>query len=557
MTSDGRSVEVSEIGNPEAVITKEWKPTDVQASVMAIPDTVFEGLGGGAAGGGKTDLGIMLPVAREFHNHPKFKALIMRRTLADLEKEIIPRQQEWYAPSGATYNETKKVWKWSNGARIQNGFAEKEDDVRKYDSAEYNYIDWDESTHFSEFQYLYLSLSRCRSSSPDLPAFVRAFTNPGNRGHQFFKKRFVDPFPRGGKIILDKTTKQKRIYIPFLGKDNPHLLLNDPDYLNRLAGLPEAEKRAKLFGDWNAYEGQVFSEFRILHIPGEPEHAVHVIQPFPIPDYWARVLAIDWGWAAWTFAIWAAISPDGRVYIYRTYAVKKTHIKVWSKDVVNLTAEEELNDVIICHSANQARGEELTIQAQIYQAFEEKYDVRLGDRDRIGGKNLVHEYLRWVELPDRVKNGLVYDHNQALSIFRRKGVDAYNEYLALFAPAVKETNLPKLQIFSHDLTGKTNQELIDTIPACIPAEKNPEDVEEFKGDDPYDCLRLTLKAINRYLSDSIENEAKVMRAQRIYDELRKTNDQTAFHRNMEKLEADNEEVTSVRRHRSIGNKRIH
>ena len=173
------SIEANAIGNPKAVISKVWKPTDKQQQVISLPDTVFEALGGGAAGGGKTDLGVMLPLAREFVNHPKFKALVMRRTFADLEKEIVPRQHEWYAPSGGTYNETKKVWTWSSGARIQNGHAEREQDVRKYDSAEYNYIDWDESTHFSKFQYLYLSLSRCRSSSPDLPAFVRAFTNPG------------------------------------------------------------------------------------------------------------------------------------------------------------------------------------------------------------------------------------------------------------------------------------------------------------------------------------------------------------------------------------------
>jgi hypothetical protein len=134
------SIEVSEIGTGQPVIEKAWGPTAKQAVVLSIPDTVFEGLGGGSAGGGKTDLGLMIPLARQFTEHPKFKGLVMRRTLADLEKELIPRQQEWYAPSGGTYNETKKVWKFPTGAKIQNGFAEREKDVRKYDSAEYNYV---------------------------------------------------------------------------------------------------------------------------------------------------------------------------------------------------------------------------------------------------------------------------------------------------------------------------------------------------------------------------------------------------------------------------------
>src|SRR3990167_6574925 len=56
-----------------------------------------------------TDLGIMLPLIRQFTEHPKFKGLVLRRTFPDLEKEIVPRQHEWYGPSGATYNETKKA----------------------------------------------------------------------------------------------------------------------------------------------------------------------------------------------------------------------------------------------------------------------------------------------------------------------------------------------------------------------------------------------------------------------------------------------------------------
>jgi hypothetical protein len=115
------SITADSISNPTPVIEKSWIPTAKQAVVLGIPDTVFEGLGGGSAGGGKTDLGLMIPLARQFTEHPKFKGLIMRRTLADLEKELIPRQQEWYAPSGGTYNETKKVWKFPSGAKIQNG----------------------------------------------------------------------------------------------------------------------------------------------------------------------------------------------------------------------------------------------------------------------------------------------------------------------------------------------------------------------------------------------------------------------------------------------------
>lgn len=551
-------VEFNGITNPEKVIAKEWKATEKQNQVLQLPDSVFEAVGGGAAGGGKTDLGIMIPPIREFTDHPKFKALILRRTFADLEKEIVPRQHEWYEPMGARYNDTKKVWKFPSGARIQNGHAEREQDVRKYDSAEYNYIDWDEVTHFTGFQYLYLSISRCRSSAPDLPAFVRSFTNPGNVGHSFIKNRFVDPWPAGGKIIRDKITKQKRIYIPFLGKDNPYLSLNDPGYLARLEGLPETERRAKLLGDWNSYEGQVFSEFRALHLEGEPDNAIHVINPFPIPDWWPKVLCIDWGFDAMTFIIWAAISPSGRVYVYRTWAWVKTLIKDWTRDCVNLSRDEVFEDVVICHSAGQQKGEEKTIQKQVIEAFDDKYDVRLADKDRIGGKNLIHEYLRWrqrIKLYNSVE--IEFNMDVAATILRQKGEAKYNEYLRLFVEEPDEVNLPKLQIFNVGPEGRENKELIDVIPACVPAETNKEDVEEFPGDDPYDTLRMLVKCAHRYVEQSAGEFERRARIQKVVDELQATQNQTNYYLQMAKLESEDHGEYSVRAKGRVGNRRFH
>lgn len=549
------SIEVNEIGTGQPVIEKEWKPTDKQKLVISLPDTIFEALGGGAAGGGKTDLGLMIPLARQFTEHPKFKGLIMRRTHTDLEKEIIPRQQEWYAPSGGTYNETKKVWKWPSGARIQNGHAEREQDVRKYDSAEYNYIDWDEVTHFSGFQYLYLSLSRCRSSSPDLPAFVRSFTNPGNIGHGFFKKRFVDPYPQGKKILIDKLTGQKRIYIPFLGIDNPYLLLNDPTYLKRLEGLTDTERKAKLYGDWNSYEGQVFSEFRGIHVLGEPDNAVHVIKPFPIPDWWPKFLCIDWGFAALTYAIWSAVSPDGRVYIYRTHSWVRTLTKVWARECANLTGDEKLEEFVLCQSANQNRGEDKTIRVQVSEAFDEKYYIRLADQDRIGGKNLIHEYLRWEQKPRIKLDEVHYDGELAARILRQKGEQAYNDYLRIFVPEEDETNLPKLQIFERSLDGRDAKELIDVIPACIPAESHKEDVEEFDGDDPYDTLRMVCQAAHRYIDMATDSSAKLSRIQGIIDKFKDTQNATAFYHAMERMEAEGSTGNQIRRRSVLGSRK--
>jgi hypothetical protein len=256
-----------------------------------------------------------------------------------------------------------------------------------------------------------------------------------------------------------------------------------------------------------------------------------------------------------TFAIWGAISPDGRLYIYRTHAWTKTPISQWSRDVVNLTGPEVLEDLVICHSAGAERGEDLTIQQQIYYAFDEKYAVRLAEKDRIGGKNLIHEYLRWKQRPKLPMGTFTYDAHHAIWVLRNKGEAAYNEYLGLFVPQAEETNLPKLLIFSHTPEGRENKELVDVIPACMPKEKNPEDVEEFPGDDPYDALRMIVKAAHRYFDESKARFEHFQKVNKLYA-INTPESQTAFYREIERSEEENSTQFSVRGKRRIGVRRF-
>lgn len=546
------------ISNPTPVVEKAWRPNKRQESFIQLPDSIFEALYGGAAFGGKSELLVMLDIVRGFIEYPKFKSLYLRRTFADLEKEIIPRSMEWYKPMGATYNETKKRWTWPSGAISQFGHAERESDVRDYDSAEYNLIKWDESTHFTEFQYEYLSFSRCRSSSSDLPAIVRSGTNPGNISHDYFRKRFVDPARGGMKILKDARTGQKRIFVQSFATDNPVGMKNDPTYVMRLEMLPEAEKRAKLYGDWYSYFGQVFTEWRIQPLANEPANAQHLIEPFSIPSWWPRIIAIDWGYAAMTVALWGAVSPEGICYLYRVYSVTQTNIKDWSTEIVNLSQDEDIRDVVICHSAQQNRGEPLTIRDQVHNAFTDSgFDtgVRLGERDRIGGKLLVHEYLRWNQKNKVKPPNMLYDHELASKILRLRGETAYKEYLTYFIEEEPETNLPKLRVFTHSPEGIKTDILVDCINKCVYEEvgkdgKKPEDVREFSGDDPYDALRMLVRAVHRFTSEVNTEFQERQKIDSLYADLAKTGNQSGFYRNLEKLE-ESKSGLSVRGHRRI------
>ena len=481
---------------------KEWKPTKRQEDFLTIPDTVFEALYGGAAGGGKSETLLMLPVVREFYKHSDFKGLILRRTYPELERELIIRSAEYYPQTGAVYNESKKRWHWpAFGSYIQFGYAEHEKDVRNYDTAEYNYMAFDELTSFTEFQYKYLAFSRCRSkASSGLPAIVRNGTNPGNIGHGFVRTRFVEPAPTGYVIIKEKFSNERvisRIFIPAKATDNPHV---DPNYVTRLQMLPIAERLAKLEGDWWTFSGQVFDDWRIQPYADEPSNACHVVKPFKIPTWWPRVLAIDWGYAAMMWGGIAAISPEHRIYLYKEYTCTKTKVSTWATDIGKIIAAEgvQLNDFVLDPSAWHHRGDAFTIAEQVKQYS--GLTPRQADNDRLGGKILVQEVLRWRNRPTKkLLSGDAFSIDQAEWIRRNKGTAAYESYVDQFVPEIPEGNIPILQVFD------TCTEFIKTIPLCVYNDPNKpglnkEDVQEFNGDDPYDGGRYLIKACMRLIN---------------------------------------------------------
>lgn len=568
-----------------AISHTEWNPFPKQKQFIQLPFEITEGFFGGAAGPGKSELLVMLPLIYRFHEHPLYKGILLRRTFPELESEIILRSRQYYPSAGAVYNEGKRRWQFPRGGYEQFGHCEREQDVRKYDTAEYNLIRYDEATSFLPFQYLYLVLTRRRSKTSDLPAIARSASNPGNIGHLFFRGRFIDPYPAGGKVLYDKATGSIRFFLQALGTDNPLLLKNNPTYFTQMKDLGEAEYRAKALGDWYTFSGQAFPEWRIEPHPGEPSHAQHVIQVGPhayklgqyIPSYWPKIIAIDWGFKAWTFIIWAAISPEGRVYIYRTYAEKGKYIKNWMDDCLNLTGLEleELVDIGICHSAAQHRGEPLTIHEQANEALKKRQDelnktyesvanpsyqelnlqIRLGKKDRLAGKMLVHEYLRWQPRPKLQKELGEYDDDFAQWLRRNKGERHYLAYVDQFVPEVNEKNLPKLQILSHSPEGRENKELIDCIPSCKYSEKgeknkSPEDVEEFDGDDPYDCIRILLERVDEYI-DAAAMQQKVLNARSIIVKKFEDSGRQDYHSYvlaLQKLHADANAVSGVRRY---------
>jgi hypothetical protein len=504
----------------------DWSPNAKQEKFLALPDKIFEGFYGGGAFGGKTEVLGLLPILRGFHNHPRFKGLLLRRTTPELEREIIPRMDPYYRSCGGLWNDNKKRWKFPSGALIFAGHMEHEDDKYLYDTDEFQYIGWDELTSFTESQYLYLIGSRIRSSVSDLPAFSRAGSNPGNEGHDWVKKRWRIEEITPQTIIKDKLSGKLRIFIPALYTDNTKVprekLL---EYEASLDLLPEHERQAKKFGSWSSFEGQVFTTFRKVRLPGEPENALHVIKPIRLPNYYPGVLALDWGFRAYFYALFGRLAPTGCVYAVWEYAEKqKLTSEAMSEIYGRLRNESNIRGIVVDPATKQEQGEPLTKFDQIYNALKplgfDKF-LHTANNDRIGGKSTLQEYLRWKPIERIVPEVEDYDDEYAQYLLRWNGLDAYHDYLTSFTPPEPETNLPKLQIF------ETCPVLIDTIPRCIYnpiGHGNREDVKEFNGDDSYDGVRYFLKEVQRLLTEVRFEDQRITEEAKILQQFEKTKD---------------------------------
>jgi len=520
---------------------REWKPTDKQNEFIQIPFEVFEGFFGGSAGPGKSELLFMLPVLYGFHEHQGFQGVLFRESYPQLEASLIKRAVPIYNLFGASYDSTKHVSTFPSGAQIRFNYLESDKDARQHDTNEYQYIAFDELTSFNEFRYTFLT-SRVRSIIDGVPPIVRSASNPGNVGHLWVRQRFVEGAPDGGKLLYDENSETYRIFIRAFLTDNPYLMLKDPGYLRRLRLLPLAEQRAKIYGDWWVFAGQVFTEWRDpfygTKFPDEPSNACHVIDDYTPPMWMPRLIACDWGYHPGKVWVgWFAATPDKRAILYRERVWSKTNIAVWGADVARISESEResIKSFKLDPSAWAKRGEDHSIAEQIMDATEMPWDK--ADNDRIGGKQLMHEYLRWSPKPASYNAVGGYNEEIAFKILRNQGPDRYKEYMALFQEEEPETNLPKL------LVCKSCTEFRKVIPACVyPEEDKPgikaEDVKQFVGDDAYDGGRYGIKAIDDFFNLSTHEAEKVDKLGQIVMALDRTNDWNTFYRQMAKYDKE-------------------
>jgi hypothetical protein len=279
------------------------EPTPLQAAFVHSP--ADETLYGGARGGGKT-FAVIIDWLIHSDAYGKYsRGIVFRRSLVELD-DFIESAKDVLIQAGHKWNEQKKTFVSPKGAVFRCRYLASDDDAALYQGHAYSRIYIEEIGNFPSegpIRKLFGALRPPIAGGPPIRCQLKATANPGGPGQTWVKARYIDPAPAMAPFSADGG-KRYRVFIPAKLTDNPHLMENDPTYVDRLHDVGSAALvKAWLDGDWDSVVGQYFTEF---------DRDLHVIPSVRLPETWKiRYRSHDWGSARPNCTLWFAVADGG------------------------------------------------------------------------------------------------------------------------------------------------------------------------------------------------------------------------------------------------------
>ncbi len=434
--------------------------------------TADELLYGGAAGGGKSKATVEEAFIDGLE-HPGIHSYLFRETYPELRDTLVKEAQLSIPKELGRYIGSDHDYKLQGGSVLHFRYCRSMTDAYLYQGAEMNRLFIDELTKFTQDRFDFLCTRVRAAKRLGVKPFKRFTANPGGVGHGWVKAMFIDalePYKihtiRTFSKTLQRETVVTRQYIPALVTDNPHLT---EDYVIQLEMLPEALQKALLEGNWDVFEGQVFTEWRNDPKNYKTRQKTHVIEPFLIPREWRRFRSFDWGYAKpFSVGYWAE-DPSGRLYRYHgIYGTEKDPVTRLTK------------------TPNKGLYMSVDKVAELVKAYEDKYEK---------GNTIIGYADPSIFADNGMPDGSI------ARIFERKGI--------FWQPADNERIPGKMQIhyrLAFDADGlpmmyvfKNCTDFIRTIPALVYDLNDVEDIDTKTEDHIYDetryiCMARPIKA---------------------------------------------------------------
>jgi hypothetical protein len=501
----------------------------------ALIEDAKEVLYGGARGGGKTaaliawlTLGnLKLPPTHPCHysylNHPKFRALVLRRDATDL-KDFVSEASAFFRHFGLVGGKAKDdppEFHFPSKAVIYTNHLKNEDAFEKYKGANLQKIGVEELTLIeSENSYLKV-FGSLRSPYPEIVPQIFCTTNPDGNGAPWVRKRFIYvPGPNGnipwGTTMRDTFTGLTRVFIPAKLSHNPSL---GKDYLAMLKVQDEKTRRAWIDGDWDALSGAYFSAFRpngplLSSNPPEPPEANHVIKGVPLMGWWPRYIGCDWGYRDNAAAVWICNNQqDGRYHVYdelvrNRVGAEQLGVLIAQKTLPALAEQPDMQiPLYLSHDAFAVRDVTKTTAELIQRGIDEvlgrgaallangefpdetwdgSFDesarivIHRAGKDRVGVWQWLRSLLRFEPLIDIGQPDQEYIRTKLLD--GPDGMIRYEAYMRSFQK--------KQEILPGILFWKNCPITIDEVASAVHDEKKPEDILDARtGTSHMDALQ--------------------------------------------------------------------
>jgi phage terminase large subunit len=405
-----------------------WQPKQDQLRDL-VEHSLASWLGfGGSRGGAKSHAGRQIILDRRL-SYPGTDALVIRRTFKEVFGNCIqpmfrqwPITRKWYR--GASATEGHHVLALPNGSKVFYGYAEHKEDIYNWQGWEFADILVEEASHFNEEELRFLKTCNRWTGPAIHPKFICTM-NPGNVGHDFMRRIFVDrEYNENEKpedydfiqaygwdniewclpaLLADNGVSQEtwheltpgeqdevrehlsRAYYDWSDRQRFEYFVTRSDYGRNLNALPSQERAAHLFGEWDSFVGQFFSEF---------QRRLHVCKPFQIPAYWERFSSFDWGFRSPACTLWHAVSPEGRVFTYREAYVQRKDTPWLAQNNVKLTGDEKLRYKVgdpACF--NNTAGGPTVAEVMAVNGWA----MLAAENERKNGWARVRDYLAWEE----------------------------------------------------------------------------------------------------------------------------------------------------------------
>ena len=379
--------------------------------------------------------------------HPGIKIMIIRRTYPELMSNHVRPLKDLLKTgmpgNPIKYNDSRKEVTFPNGSMILFGYCANDSDVDRYQGTEVDVLFLDEATQLRE-EWIQ-KLRACVRGVNNFPKRIYYTCNPGGVGHSYIKRLFIDRDYIGDERPEEYSFIQSKVY------DNTALMETDPEYLHQLEALPEALRKAWLEGDWNAFVGQVFAEWRNNQDGYQSRRWSHVIDDIDIDGSWKIYRGFDFGYSKPFAVVWIAVDHYGRMFLFKEY--------------YGCTRQADTG----------VQMEPREIARQIKEI--ERTDPQLAGRHIIGiADPAIWQMTTGESISDMMEREGVYfskgDHTRLAGLMQLH-----------YRLAFDEEGFPMFYVF------KSCKNVIRTLPILIYDEKHPEDVDTSMEDHLYDAIR--------------------------------------------------------------------